>query len=63
LNKKFYEIFNYSSLIVVLGVLILMLTKAVPVEWFVYLASFAIILIIIRIFLRIKISLQTRKKT
>lgn len=63
MNKKFYEIFNYSSLIVVLGVLILMLTKAVPVEWFVYLASFAIVLIIIRIFLRIKISLQTRKKT
>jgi hypothetical protein len=39
-----------------------MLTKAVPVEWFVYIASFAIVLLIVRIFLRIKISLQNRKK-
>jgi len=62
LNKKLYEIFNYGSLIVVFVLLILMLTKAVPVEWFVYLASFAIVLLVVRIFLRIKISLQNRKK-
>jgi hypothetical protein len=62
LNKKLYDIFNYGSLIVVFGLLVIMLTKAVPVEWFVYIASFAIVLLIVRIFLRIKISLQNRKK-
>jgi len=62
LNRKFYNIFNYSSLILVLILLILMLTKAVPVEWFVPIASFAILLLIVRIFLRISMSMKERSK-
>jgi cell division protein FtsW (lipid II flippase) len=62
LNKKYYDIFNYGSIAIVFIVLILMLAKAVPVEWFVPLAAFAIVLLIIRIFLRIYISVQNRKK-
>ena len=62
MNKKYYDIFNYGSLIVVFGLLILMLTEAVPREWFVPIAAFAIVLLIIRIFLRIKISIQEKKK-
>jgi L-asparagine transporter-like permease len=61
LNKKVYDIFNYGSLIVVFVLLILMLTDAVPRETFIYIASFAIVLLIIRIFLRIKISIQNKK--
>jgi len=61
LNKKVYDIFNYGSLIVVFGLLILMLTEAVPRDWFVPIAAFAIVLLIVRIFLRIRISLQNKK--
>jgi len=62
LSKKFYDIFNYGSLAIVFIILILMLTKAIPVEWFVYLASFAILLLILRIFFRISISVKNRNK-
>jgi len=62
LNKKTYDIINYGSLIVVFALLILMLTDAVPKEWFVPIAAFAIVLLIIRIFLRIKISLQNKNQ-
>jgi len=61
LNKKVYDIFNYGSLFVVFVLLILMLTEAVPRQWFIYIASFAIVLLIVRIFLRIKISIQNKK--
>ncbi|RPI73910.1 MAG: hypothetical protein EHM47_05010 [Ignavibacteriales bacterium] len=61
MNKKVYDIFNYGSLIVVFGLLILMLTEAVPRDWFVPIAAFAIVLLIVRIFLRIRISLQNKK--
>lgn len=62
MNKKTYDIINYGSLIVVFALLILMLTDAVPKEWFVPIAAFAIVLLIIRIFLRIKISLQNKNQ-
>jgi L-asparagine transporter-like permease len=62
LNKKYYDIFNWGSLIVVFGLLIVMLTEAVPREWFVTIAVFAIVLLIVRIFLRIRIHSQNKKK-
>lgn len=62
MNKKYYDIFNWGSLVVVFGLLIVMLTEAVPREWFVPIAVFAIVLLIVRIFLRIRIHSQNKKK-
>lgn len=62
MNKKFYDFFNYGSLIVVFILLILMLTESVPRNWFVPFASFAIVLLVIRIILRIYISIKNKNK-
>jgi len=62
LFKKYYNIFNYGSLIIVLILLILMLTKLVPVTWYIYFVSFGILLLVIRIILRIYITVKYGNK-
>lgn len=57
----FYKYFNYGSLVLVLIILVLMLTKAVPSGWFVYLLGFAIVIFIVRLIFRIYLIMQSRK--
>jgi hypothetical protein len=52
LLKKFFDIYNYGSLGVVVVILILILTKAIPVGWFKPLVWFAVVLFLIRMTLR-----------
>ncbi|OGU32758.1 MAG: hypothetical protein A2057_15485 [Ignavibacteria bacterium GWA2_35_9] len=56
--KKYYDFFNYSSLIIVFILLVLMLTRSVPTGWFIYFVSFGILLLIVRIILRIYIAIK-----
>ncbi len=56
-----YKIFNYASLAIVLIFIVLMLTEAVPREWFVTLVYIGIGLLVLRIISRIYITSYQKK--
>ncbi len=58
---SFYKIFNYASLAIVLIFIVLMLTEAVPREWFVTLVYIGIGLLVLRIISRIYITSYQKK--
>ena len=58
---NFYKIFNYASLAIVLIFIVLMLTKAVPREWYVTLVYIGIGLLVLRIISRILITSYQKK--
>jgi hypothetical protein len=58
---NFYKIFNYASLAVVIIFIILMLTQAVPREWYVTLVYIGIGLLVLRIISRIYITSYQKK--
>ena len=58
---NFYKIFNYASLAIVMIFIVLMLTEAVPREWFVTLVYIGIGLLVLRIISRIYITSYRKK--
>ena len=58
---NFYKIFNYASLAIVMIFIVLMLTEAVPREWFVTLVYIGIGLLVLRIISRIYITSYQKK--
>ena len=61
LRRKKFEIFSYTAIGVVFILLILMLTKTIPVEWYYYVLGFSIILLMLRLVFRIYFAVQDRK--
>ena len=58
---NFYKIFNYASLGIVLVFIVLMLTEAIPREWYVTLVYIGIGLLVLRIISRILITSYQKK--
>ena len=58
---NFYKIFNYASLAIVLIFIVLMLTEAIPREWYVTLVYIGIGLLVLRIISRILITSYQKK--
>ncbi|MBZ0198394.1 MAG: hypothetical protein K8H86_00885, partial [Ignavibacteriaceae bacterium] len=56
-----FELLTYLAMGIVVVFLILMLTKSVPVGWFVYILGFSILLLIFRLVFRIYFIIQARK--
>jgi hypothetical protein len=61
LRRKKFEIFSYAAIGIVFILLVLMLTKTIPVEWYYYVLGFSIILLVIRLVFRIYFAVQDRK--
>ena len=58
---KYYNIFNYGSIILVFGFLVLMFTKSVPENWFMPLLFISIGILLLRIILRVYVTRQAKK--
>ena len=61
MRRKNFEIFSYATIGLVFILLILMLTKTIPVEWYYYVLGFSILLLVIRLIFRIYFAVQDRK--
>jgi len=62
LTKRNFNIFTYVSIGIIVILLVLMLTKSIPVFWFKIFLGFSIFLFIVRIILRIYFSIQDKKE-
>lgn len=61
MKRKKFEYFSYGAIALVFILLVLMLTKTIPVEWYYYVLGFSIILLVIRLVFRIYFAVQDRK--
>lgn len=63
MSKGFFNIFNYSSLGIVIVLVVLMYTQIAPRESFIYIVVFALLLLAARIVLRVYYIKQSKKDT
>jgi NhaP-type Na+/H+ or K+/H+ antiporter len=62
LTRKNFNIYTYTAISIIIVLLALMVTKILPVEYFVPVLVVSILLFIIRLFLRIYLSIQDKKE-
>ena len=63
MDRKTFNIFSYLAIGLIFVFLMLMIFKAVPPEWFIYILGISIFLFLIRLFFRIYFIIQDRKKS
>lgn len=61
MKRKKFEYFSYAAIGLVFILLVLMLTRTIPAEWYYYVLGFSIVLLLVRLIFRIYFAVQDRK--